>query len=139
MIRKSINFFNIKAAFALLVFFVFFSNCSKEKFKSYEFQIYVDSIVLADTIQAGNTLEIEFYGIIGRNGCVSFERFDTGFSQNMVAIKAIGKSSGANICPTVMVYLDGTILQINNLTKGEFTVKVGQPDDTELVETVIIE
>ena len=99
------KYFNIVPAFTLLIFFLFFSNCSKEKFKSYEFQIYVDSIVLADTLQAGNTLEIEFYGTIGYNGCVSFERFDTEFSQNSVSIKAIGKSSGANICPTVMVYL----------------------------------
>ena len=139
MIRKSINIFNIIAAFALLIFFLFFSNCSKEKFKSYEFQIYVDSIVFADTIQAGNTLEIEFYGIISCNGCASFERFDTVFSQNSVFIKAIGKSSGAGVCPTVMVYLDGTILQIVNLTEGEFTIRVGQPDDTELVETVVVE
>ena len=65
---------------------------------------------------------------------------DTYFKDsNGILNLAFSKSSGANICPTVMVYLDGTILQINNLTKGEFTVKVGQPDDTELVETVIIE
>lgn len=131
--------FKIIPAFALLIFFVFLSNCSKEEFKSFEFQIYVDSIVLADTIQAGNTLEIEFFGTIGTNGCFSFERFDTEFSQNLVFIKAIGKASGAYICPCVMVYLDGTILQINNLTEGEFTVRVGQPDDTELVETVVVE
>ena len=133
------KFFIIIPVFTLFIFFVFLSNCSKEKFKPYEFQIYVDSIVFADTIQAGNTLEIEFYGIISCNGCASFERFDTKFSQNSVFIEAIGKGSGANICPEVMVYLDGTILQINNLTEGEFTVRVGQPDDTELVETVIVE
>ena len=130
---------NIIPTVALIIFFVFLSNCGKNEFKPYEFQIYVDSIVLADTIQAGNTLEIEFYGIISCNGCTSFERFDTKFSQNSVFIEAIGKGSGANICPAVMVYLDGTILQINNLTEGEFTVRVGQPDDTELVEKVIVE
>ena len=133
------KYFNIVPAFALLISFMLFTNCSKEKFKTYEFQIYVDSIVLADTIQAGDTLEIEFFGTIGTNGCVSFERFDTVFSQNSVFIKAIGKSSGAGVCPTIMVYLDGTILKIVNLTEGEFTIKVSQPDDTELVETVVVE
>jgi len=139
MIRESMKLFNIIPAVALMIFFAFLSNCSKEEFKSFEFQIYVDSIALADTIQAWDTLEIEFFGTIGTNGCFSFERFDTEFSQNSVFIKAIGKASGANVCPDVMVYLDGTILQIVNLTEGEFTFRVGQPDDTELVETVVVE
>ena len=137
MIRKSMKFFNIIPTFALIISLLVLSNCGKEEITT-EFQIYVDSVVFEDTIQAGNTLDIEFFGTIGTNGCFSFERFDTEFIQNSVYIKLIGKNSGASVCPDGIVLLDGEDFQIVNLNEGEFILKIVQPDGTELVEKVVV-
>lgn len=98
----------------------------------------VDSISLPDTINVGEYLTIEFFGTIGPDGCFSFSHFKTVFSQSKIAIEVWGKNSGESACSDVMVYLDGTTLQIEKMETGTYDVEILQPDGSVLNKLVVV-
>lgn len=129
----------IFSLFAFLFAGIFLSTgCKKKKAEPAEFIIRVDSIHVADSTPASQTLDIEFFGTIGPNGCYSFDRFDGNFSGDSILITAIGVFSGDEVCPENIPLLDGAVLQVSNLIPGDYTVAVKQPDETYLTREITI-
>lgn len=126
----------IAVLFLLLSFSLI--NCKKKDTET-QFVIKVDSIQLADTVEVGTALRIEFFGTIGPNGCYSFSHDETDFVQTTVSIKLWGKNSGANDCPDVEVTLDGMYMDVNFNSSGTYTIQIIQPDNSKLTELVVVE
>jgi len=109
------------------------------KISSYDdFVIKVDSIHLPVTVAADSSFDIEFYGTVGFNGCVSFKTFDRTVRNNEITIKTIGTYSNSQVCPTVMVYLDGQKLNMTIPFPGVYNVKVVQPTGGSLSRQITV-
>ncbi len=125
-------------AILLLILSLSLFHCKKKDTET-QFVIKVDSIRVADTVAVGTNLRIEFFGTIGPNGCYSFSHDETDFVQTTVSIKLWGKNSGAGDCPDVVVKLDGMYMDVNFNASGTYTIQIVQPDDSKLLEKVVVE
>lgn len=132
------NQVRVYTAILFLILSFSFSNC-KKKFTETQFVIKVDNILLADTVEVGTALRIEFFGTIGTNGCYSFSHDETDIDQTTVSIKLWGKNSGEGACPAVVVKLDGIYMDVNFNSSGTYTIQIVQPDNSKLTELVVVE
>ena len=130
--KKSITFWLL----ALMVTSTLLVHCKKDK--ETQFIILVDSILVADTITVGEDLVIEFFGTIGNDGCHSFSHVEDNSEGNVLAFTMYGVNSGAKECPDVIVKLDGTTITVSNLTQGDYTIEITQPDQSVLTETFFV-
>jgi hypothetical protein len=115
-----------------------FVNCSKEPTYA-ESLIKVDSLTISypETLLYSGLFEINVYGTISYNGCSSFSRFNISRKNQDVIIEAWKNVQvNANVCPTVMVYLNHKILCNRDSLPENFTIKVKQPDGTYLEKTM---
>jgi len=113
--------------------------CESEKGPEYGFyRIPVDSIQVAEDIQAGEPFEIRFYGVVGTDGCHRFSRFDTEMNAAMLWVEVWGRrATGENIaCPDVMVFLDGQPLELTVDQPGEYVLEIRQPEGDPLERVI---
>jgi hypothetical protein len=104
-----------------------------------DFLIKVDSIHVPITITSNTPFDIEFFGTIGWNGCLSFKTFNQIYKNNDITIEAWGTyDNKAGICPTVMVYLDGRKLNITIPLPGIYKISIKEPDYTSLVRQITV-
>lgn len=117
-----------------------FFSCEWEEETSYEyFHIKVDSIQLAEDPIAGTPFEIRFYGTIGTNGCYQFEEFREKQTNSDIIIEAIGRyNKSAEICTSVMVFLDEKILNLTIEESGQYTIKIKQPDGNYMEREILV-
>ena len=105
-----------------------------------EYLIKFDSIEYPTRIKANTEFIIEFYGTVGTNGCSGFSHFDVAQIGNEINIEAWKVvHDGPVICPAVMVYLEGESLHYTISTPGEYRIIIRQPDETSLVEIIMVE
>ena len=122
----------------LLIFVLLFCwiACTNEKTsQTEEYVIKVDSVQVAETVTHGSKIVVEFYGIIGPNGCSSFSRFIT-ISQNKTHnITVIGKRNvGENLmCPENLPILNGMKLELVADSVGIYTVEIVNPGIHNLI------
>jgi hypothetical protein len=102
-----------------------------------DFLIKVDSIHAPDTVVAGSRFDIEFFGTIGFNGCVSFKTFNQIVKKNAIVIEAWGNDNQAETCPTVMVYLDNQKLNMTIPLPGRYRISISEPDNSSIVKLII--
>jgi hypothetical protein len=104
-----------------------------------EYLIRIDSIKHPPQINADTDFIIEFYGTVGTNGCSGFSHFNVDQIGNDIYIEAwkIVKD-GAVICPAVMVYLEAEPLTYSISSPGEYQLKIKQPDESFLIENIIV-
>jgi hypothetical protein len=136
-----INSFKISVTTAILILaFSLFISCEKDYEPNYKsFLIKVDSIQIPENITAKEPFEISFYGTIGYNGCYQFSDFKIEKESNEITIEAWGKfDKNANICPAVMVYLDGEKLSYTVEEKGNYWLKIKQPDNRYLDKQISV-
>lgn len=131
----------IKIAFYLLLLLILFSSCEKDTKTDYEsFLIQVDSIEVSNTITANTSFDISFYGTVGTNGCYEFSHFLTEKTNNEILIEALGNQDvGANICASVMVYLNGENLNYLIEESGDYLIRIKQPDNSFLEKEISVE
>ena len=117
-----------------------FISCKWEEETSYEyFRIKVDSIQLAEDPIAGTPFEIRFFGTIGSNGCYQFDEFSEKQTSNEIIIEAIGKyNKRANVCASVMVFLDGKKLNLRIEEPGRYHLKIKQPDGNYIERKILV-
>lgn len=115
--------------FSGILFFLAIACNSKKDIQTEEYLIYIDSIQHADTVVAGQAFQLAFYGIIGPDGCSSFDRFEYQIENNKAGIMVIGKrKTGAELaCPEYLPMLDGEKLQLKADSTGVFTIEVENP------------
>lgn len=117
---------------ALLYFTLIATSCKETEDYDY-FLVKVDSVLIPDAINANEPFEVKLSGIIGYNGCSSFERFITERQDSMIFVEAWGKlKTNSNICPDAVVGLNKEKLKYVIDGEGIYTLKVKQPDGTYL-------
>lgn len=108
------------------------SGCKKDKEpETIEYIIKVDSITHADTIQVGEKFEIYFYGYAGLNDCYAFERFVPGFGPNAMNFTLYGLQTIQDVCEGNPQYMNGEGVAIQDMTEGEWSIQVNQPEGVE--------
>lgn len=117
------------------------SACSTEPEYNYiEYKIKVDSLVHPNSIVLGDTLLIKFYGFVGADGCHTISRFEEIKKLEEVEIQVWGKKPDfPTVCSAVIVEMRGTIRKIVPEQQGLFLVKVKQPDDSYLIDSVFVQ
>ncbi|TAL67414.1 MAG: hypothetical protein EPN88_07580 [Bacteroidetes bacterium] len=117
----------------------FLRSCFSEPYSYEDFLIKVDSIHIPDTISLNIPFDIEFFGIIGFDGCHSFKTFNKSVKNNDIMIEAWGSYENKNgICPAVMVYLEGQKLNMTFHTPGNYNINIIQPGNTSLVRQITV-
>lgn len=113
--------------------------CSTEpNNEQYLFIVQVDSIAHPQSVLLHDTITIQFYGTIGYNGCYSFSYFDASLEPLKLDIAVIGELSNDNVCPSVMVYLDGKEYKCEAKQKGWFKINIRQPDNSFLRDSLLV-
>jgi hypothetical protein len=120
---------------------ILFYACSTEPENDYtNFKIMVDSLSHPDTISVTDTLKIKFYGFVGPDGCHKFSRFEEHKKTNELELTVWGsKPNFQTVCPTVLVYLDGEEYKTIFNQAGLYRIKINQPDNSILLDSVYVQ
>jgi hypothetical protein len=115
-------------------------SCEEENKTDYKpYLIKIESIKLPEQINATEPFDIHFFGTVGTNGCFQFHEFKTETKDNNIIVEVWGRiNNNAEICPSVMVYLEGKELTHTIQKIGNYTLKIKQPDGSYLVEQILV-
>lgn len=125
--------------FIIIIFFQY--SCSTEPDDNYvPYKIRVDSITHPDTISVDDTLAIKFFGFVGPNGCHRFSHFEKHSTQNEFEFTVWGsRPDFETVCPAVMVWMNGTEYKTVIKQTGIYQIKIKQPDNTALIDTIFVQ
>jgi hypothetical protein len=135
---------SFKSLFSVTIFLVFVLftaiSCQKENDEGYNyFLIQVDSISAPDTVEANDTFEIAFWGLVGTNGCYQFFEFSVDKQENEIVIEAWGKiKKDAQFCTDEMVYLRGREMNYSISEPGQYLIKVSKSGNSYLEHTILV-
>lgn len=121
----------------LISFSQVFRSCEIGPYEMKSVMVKVDSIHLPSEIKSTIPFEIEFFGIIGNNGCYHSGGYLQTSSGNDIIIEAYGTFDfQAKNCPAIMVYLNPNRLIMTIPDQGIYNLKIKQPDGTFLVRQI---
>lgn len=123
-----------------LSFVMIFStqSCNKEESIGTEYTIPIDSIFHADTINIGEVLTIEYYGLIGLSDCFSYDRIDVAFESDIINTTVIGLYIEDEDCSEEISYLSGEEARIYSLPQGDYIINVNLPRNQILESKVYV-
>ena len=120
------------------IFLIANQGCKKDDTpETRDFIIQVDSISHPDTISSADAFEVLFYGKIGDNNCFAFKEFQPAFGADFINITLYGTETIKNDCLEGMVYLDGKGAAFTDMTQGEWTLNVLQPNGITPIESKV--
>lgn len=125
----------ILAAFLIFGFIAIVStSCKKDEPAPTQeyYVIQVDSIIHPDTITAGDTLKIKFYGLVGENSCYQFAQWNNEFDVDLIQLTAMGLHYLNRDCYQGITYLDGAEYKLLGVPAGDYTIKIVQPNDSTM-------
>jgi hypothetical protein len=137
---KSMNI-KITFLFLIVVAVISLSSCDKKaRITEEEYVIKVDSIETVDTVQLNQMFQVDFFGIVGENGCYRFSRFYTERTGMKFRIQAIGlREVGDNlICPELLPMLNGQNLQLKADSLGTIKLEIINPGINQLIRKDIL-
>jgi hypothetical protein len=102
-----------------------------------EYIIKVDSIVHPDTINSSDLFEVNFYGKVGDNDCFEFTKFSPAFGADFINVTLYGTETIKNDCAGGPVYLNGQGASFADMTPGEWTLNVFQPEGVPPIESKV--
>jgi len=102
-----------------------------------EYIIKVDSITHADTIAAADGFEVHFYGKIGDNDCFEFSRFLNGYGLSEINVTVYGLETLRDDCQGGPVMLNGKGAIYFDMTPGDWTIRVLQPEGVTPIESSV--
>ncbi len=124
---------------AVLLLLITTAGCTKEPAPLKDYLIQVDSIHVADTVSAGVSFDIEFFGIIGFDQCHSFKVFNQVYNGNNITIQAWGTfDSDAQACPDALVMLDGMKLNMKLIVPGYYDLLITEPGGYSLYKQILV-
>lgn len=134
---------NIFTAFAVIIGLtvIIWSGCKKDNGpKIEEFVIQIDSMVHPDTINFGDTLSIKFYGVVGPDGCYSFDELVAEYFSdvNELAVESWGIHTFLDNCTQAIVYMNGKELLVTDIPAGDLTLVAVQPNGPNINQNVYI-
>ena len=104
-----------------------------------EFVMTIDSVQHADTIPLGEIFEIKFFGVIGPNDCYEFSKYEPAFGLDNMEFTLYAKETKRDDCGGAGQYLNGGGVGITDVTAGEWSITVIQPEGVApLVSTVFV-
>jgi hypothetical protein len=104
-----------------------------------DFLIKVDSIHCPDSVVANTRFDIEFFGVIGFNGCFSFKTFNQHIFDYDILIEAWGTyDNSSGICPDALVLLNGQKLGMTFAKPGIYRIEIAEPDNTIIIKNVLV-
>lgn len=101
------------------------------------FVIKIDSLNHPVSVAVNDTITFELFGTIGSNGCYSFSHFEDEIEPLSVDLTVWGNLPTSDVCPAVMVYLHKKYKAMA-IQKGTFVIRIQQPDDSILLDSVIV-
>jgi hypothetical protein len=130
-------------AMPYLMLLALFSGCKEkavdiDNHSCTEYRVQVDSISHLSYGATGDTLVLKFYGTVGTDGCCSFSRFEATEQPLQLDLALWGARSNSEVCPCVMVYLNGRQYKARLNQQGWYKIYVHQPDGTLLRDSVIV-
>lgn len=99
------------------------------------YKVKIDTLTVQDTIQVTDTLKISLKGLIGKDGCYSFHRYESYKYNNMLDLTIWGKHEKLTACTLALVYLDD-IYRVFPVSQGNFYININQPDGSVLKDSV---
>jgi hypothetical protein len=116
-----------------------FYSCSNDLSSTSDFMIQVDSIRVPEVVSQAKPFDIEFFGVIGFNGCYSFKTFNRVIKGNEITIQAFGSiDEKSRICPDALVTLDGKKLSTTIALPGTYQIIIKEPDSFSLIKQIIV-
>ncbi len=136
MKRESFVFFG-------MVVFVFITllSCNQKEALTWneEFLIKVDSIHYPDQLNVGQTLDIQFFGMVGHNGCSNFKRFVVSKNDSVYTIQVVGeRKMGKNlICTEAIQFLNDKKISLLQDTAGVFKIEIINPGLNQVIRAEV--
>jgi len=104
-----------------------------------DFLIKVDSIHCPDSVTSNTRFDIEFFGLIGFNGCFSFKTFNQHVNNFDITIEAWGTyDNSSGVCPEMLVLLNGQKLGMTLAKPGIYRIEIIEPDNTIIIKNVLV-
>jgi hypothetical protein len=122
--------------FAVLFPILMVSCSTEEETAPTLFTVKVDSLQHPSSVALNDTIAVHLFGTIGGDGCHSFSHFQDTKQSLQVDLTVWGKRTPADVCPAVMVYLDGREYTVIASQRGMLYINVHQPDGSTLVDSV---
>lgn len=118
---------------------LFHGSCTDKLTSQNDFLITVDSIHVPVTITSNTPFDIEFFGMVGVDGCYSFKVFNQIIKDNDITIETWGTyDSKAKVCPEVLVTLYGKKINMTIPYPGIYYIKITEPYGYPLVKQIIV-
>lgn len=121
----------------LILFLISMVSCEDLGYTS--FKIHIDSLAHPDTVMVSQEVDIEFYGLVGPDGCHDFKTIQMEpLSDSSVQFTVWGERPDyETVCPAVMVYLAGEIYTMTFDAPGWHHIRVSQPDGSVFRDSLI--
>ena len=130
---------NVLVSLLLLAASLNIASCKKELSTSSDFLIPVDSIKVPNVVISEKPFDVEFFGTISYNGCVSFKTFNTIMNHNEIIIEAWATyDKNDKACPTVMVYLTGQKLNLTIPFPGNYFIIIKGPGGSNISRQITV-
>jgi len=130
---------SLVSIFTVTGFCLIFFSCRNDLSSNSDFLIHVDSIRVPETVIQAKSFDIEFFGVIGFNGCYSFKTFNRVVKGNEITIEAFGTlDEKSGVCPDVLVTLDGIKLSSTINLPGIYQIIIKEPDSFTLIKQIIV-
>ena len=133
---------SVKSLITILLitgFCLLFFSCRSDMSSGSDFMIHVDSIRVPEVVSQAKPFDIEFFGVIGFNGCYSFKTFNRVFRDNEITIEAFGTiDQNSRNCPDALVTLEGKKLSTTITSPGIYQIIIKQPDSYSLVKQIVV-
>jgi len=124
----------------VIILIMFSASCTKEPAPLQDYLIQVDSIHVADTVPAGVSFDIEFFGIVGFDECHSFKVFNQTYKGNDITIQAWGTfDNAAEVCADALVTLDGRKLTMQLNIPGNYKLLIAEPAGYSIYKKIIVQ
>lgn len=116
------------------------ASCGNDDSEAYsDFLIKVDSIHCPDSVTSNTRFDIEFFGVIGFNGCYSFKTFNQHIFDYDILIEAWGTyDNSSGNCPDALVLLNGQKLGMTLSKPGIYRIEIAEPDNTIIIKNVLV-
>lgn len=102
------------------------------------FHMEIDSLSVPTEIMQTDTLEITFYSV-PMDCCYSFYRFNADLSDNRLRIQIIGRQVHNMACACAWPgRINEMVYEVDNMLTGYFYIEVLQPDDSVLLDSVLV-
>ena len=102
------------------------------------FIVKIDSLNHTPFVGLGDTLSIKLFGTVGTDGCHSFSHFEDLQQPLQLDLTVWGQKTSSEVCPTVMVYLNGKEFKSVATQQGWYRINIHQPDGSFLKDSIII-